>query len=97
MPPTQRRACRTGSRRHTRSQPSTAVRWRGSGQGNASREASAPTRSSDQRPSVLILATFPLIDPGITVANVYLNTATGVIIADRATSTPAATDLARAP
>ena len=46
---------------------------------------------------VLILAPFPLIDPGITVANVYLNTATGVIIADRATSTPAATDLARAP
>jgi proton glutamate symport protein len=31
--------------------------------------------------SILILATFPIIDPGITVANVYLNVATGVLVA----------------
>lgn len=34
--------------------------------------------------SILILATFPIIDPGITVANVYLNAATGVLIAGKA-------------
>ena len=33
--------------------------------------------------SILILATFPIIDPGITVANVYLNAATGVMVAER--------------
>lgn len=33
--------------------------------------------------SILILATFPIIDPGITVANVYLNAATGVLVAER--------------
>ena len=35
--------------------------------------------------SILILATFPIIDPGITVANVYLNVATGVLVVGPAT------------
>ncbi|MGE3857011.1 MAG: dicarboxylate/amino acid:cation symporter [Dehalococcoidia bacterium] len=43
--------------------------------------------------SILILATFPIIDPGITVANVYLNVATGVIIAGRAEDAPVADEV----
>jgi len=39
--------------------------------------------------SILILATFPIIDPVITVANVYLNVATGALVAGTAEDAPA--------